>query len=183
MFDIFTLVHCPLLFIPRMTSPVKQLIKTRIQNTKKDIANYFFQSIWICLKFQWSWIFLKTANNHFRRRLCTTIWFHSYNKVRTPTHFKCGECELKFNTATAYCQHIRRTHEQTTNCCRCDFRETQLSALRRLKESFQADLNSIIIDSCQKKLLFVPLKDALAKDVIILIAKEHIRSFSKICVN
>ena len=54
---------------------------------------------------------------------------------------------------------------------------------RRLKESFQADLNSIIIDSCQKKLLFVPLKDALAKDVIILIAKEHIRSFSNICVN
>ena len=100
--------------------------------------------------------FLKTTNSHFKRSLCTTIWFYSYNKVRTHTHFKWWECELKFNTATAYCQHIRRTHEQTTNCCRCDFRETQQ---------------------------FVPLKDALAKDVIILIAKEHIRSFSNICVN
>ena len=42
---------------------------------------------------------------------------------------------------------------------------------RRLKESFQADLNSIISDSCQKKSLFEQLEDTLAIDEIILIAK------------
>ena len=40
------------------------------------------------------------------------------------------------------CQHIRRTHEHTSNVCRCDFREPQL-------ESFWPDLNSIC-DGCQK---------------------------------
>ena len=54
---------------------------------------------------------------------------------------------------------------------------------RRLKESFQADLNSIISDSCQIKSLFVQLKDTLAIDEIILIAKQLIWSFSNICVN
>ena len=54
---------------------------------------------------------------------------------------------------------------------------------RRLKESFQADLNSIISDICQIKSLFVQLKDTLAIDEIILIAKQLIWSFSNICVN
>ena len=54
---------------------------------------------------------------------------------------------------------------------------------RRLKESFQADFNSIISDSCQIKSLFVQLKDTLAIDEIILIAKQLIWSFSNICVN
>ena len=54
---------------------------------------------------------------------------------------------------------------------------------RRLKESFQAHLNSIIGDSCQIKSLFVQLKDTLAIDEIILIAKQLIWSFLNICVN
>ena len=94
-----------------MTSPVKQLIKTLIQNTKKILPTIFSMNL---KKSEIPMVlnFLKTANSHFRRRLCTTIWFHSYNKDRTPTHFKCGECELKFSTATAYCEHIRRTHKE-----------------------------------------------------------------------
>ena len=55
--------------------------------------------------------------------------------------------------------------------------------IMRLKESFQADLNYIISDSCQIKSLFVQLKDTLAIDEIILIAKQLIWSFSNICVN
>ena len=35
MYDSFTLVHSLLLFIPRITSPIKQLRKTLIQKTKK----------------------------------------------------------------------------------------------------------------------------------------------------
>ena len=55
--------------------------------------------------------------------------------------------------------------------------------IRRLNESFQADLNSITSDSCQIKSLFVQLKDTLAIDEIILIAKQLIWSFSNIFVN
>ena len=38
------------------------------------------------------------------------IGFYSYNKVRAPTNFKCEECEVEFNTATAYVS----THKKDT---------------------------------------------------------------------
>ena len=82
--------------------------KTSNSKDKKNVANYFLSEFENVLTsngpefFRRKKLFLKT--------FMYNIWFHSYNKGRAPTHFKCGECEVEFITATAYVS----THKKNT---------------------------------------------------------------------
>ena len=40
----------------------------------------------------------------------STIFFNEFENVSTVLNF--FKCEFKFNTAIAYCEHIRRSHKE-----------------------------------------------------------------------
>ena len=89
---------------------------------------------------------------------------------------------VRSNLTQFMCQIKRSTHEDSRNCCCCDFRETPIGGLWSLLESFQTDLNYI----CKYKevetwkIWFMQVEDILAIYVIIWL--QHNWGYSNICV-